>query len=73
METTKTLFRIDFYNGKNHQTETKYIPAGHFSDAYHTAKLLMHTHGEFERIKQITELYPIIIVTQAADNEHTDK
>ena len=39
METTKTLFRIDFYNGKIHQTETKYIPADHFSDAYHTAKL----------------------------------
>lgn len=73
METTKTLFRIDFYNGKIHQTETKYIPAGHFSDAYYTAKLLMHTHGEFKRIRQITELYPITIVTQAADNEPTDK
>lgn len=73
METTKTLFRIDFYNKRTCDIQTKYTLADHFSEAYHVAMLLMYNHREFDKIRQITELYSTTIVTPEADNEHTDK
>lgn len=67
METIKTLYRIDLFNRKTCQTETKYIPAYTFKVAFQIAEFLLHKHSEFTTIKQIAELHPITIVSQEVE------
>lgn len=73
MENTKTLYRIDFFNRKSCQTETKYTPAYTFKEAYETAEYLLHNHSEFTTIKQIAELHPVTLVTPSTYGNNTDK
>lgn len=74
METTKTLFRIDFFNCEACQTDTRYVPACSFKEAYTYAELLLHKHPEFASIKQVAELHPITIITQSTyGGDNTNK
>lgn len=73
MKTTKTLFRINFYNRRTSDIQTEYTLADNFSEAYNVAMLLMHNYRQFERIKQISEQYPITIVTQSTHGNNINK
>lgn len=74
METTKTLFRIGFFNYKARQIDTRYVPAYSFKEAYTSAELLLHNHPEFASITQVVELHPITIITQSTyGGDNTNK